>query len=109
MNRYTEAGVLYDMRAGDQVLVLSESTIAARAALTDTASLGLWADERLRRANGQESIQSPSGGSIRFRSIASDLRGHIADVIVIDADPNRHSYIIEELRHTVCPREVIRP
>jgi hypothetical protein len=111
VNRYTAAGVLDDMRDGKRVLVLSTSGNAARAALYDTASLGIQDGETVRRANGQESITRQAGGWVRFQSIKGSLRGLAADVAVIDADPSDYYSIEHELELVMASStraEVIR-
>ena len=113
MNRYTLAGILADMRAGKTVLFLAADMGAVRDLLADAAVEAL-PGERVARARGHESIHAVGDGSIRFRSIRSDLRGHVADVVVFDVDPYSHYELIDQIwrdfrGHAARPVEFIRP
>ena len=84
MNRYLIVGVLRDMRAGRRVLVVSGTRPEVRAALDDvTAHLRPEDAQRVRVANGAESIEARGGGAVRFVS-RTGLRGASADVVVVE-------------------------
>ena len=62
--------------------------MACRAAFERIAAL-MPDGARMRRANGNERIEHPSGGFLRFRRLGAwrhNLRGLTADVVVLD-DP----------------------
>ena len=102
MNRYGLDGVARDLAAGRSVVYVG-SGVACRAAFERIAAL-MPDGARMRRANGDERIQHPSGGSLRFRRLGAwryNLRGLVADVVILDdADADRDLGLVREL--TMC-------
>ena len=99
MNRYGLEGVARDMAAGRSVVYVG-SGVACRAAFERIAAL-MPDGARMRRANGDERIQHPSGGSLRFRRLGAwryNLRGLVADVVILDgAETDRDFDLVREL------------
>ena len=99
MNRYGWEGVARDLAAGRSVVYVG-SGVACRAAFERIAAL-MPDGARMRRANGDERIQHPSGGSLRFRRLGawrSNLRGLAADVVILDgAETDRDLGLVREL------------
>ena len=99
MNRYGLEGVARDMAAGRSVVYVG-SVVACRAAFERIAAL-MPDGARMRRANGDERIQHPSGGSLRFRRLGAwryNLRGLVADVVILDgAETDRDLGLVREL------------
>lgn len=113
MNRYIAEGVLADMLDGKTVLFLTVNTTAVRAAMDFVGQYAV-AGMKVRRANGHESIHVDGCGSVRFRSIRSDLWGTVADVVVFDVDPVDHYELVDQIWHdfrrqAARPVEFIRP
>lgn len=111
MNKYAATGLAIAAAAGKQVLIVSSSRNIAMQALDDFERLE--ADipgSRVSRVNGKERIEYISGGSIRFESHRSNLRGLSADIVFIDWDvetsfrASKDSGYLEfydELRHVI--------
>ena len=99
MNRYGWEGVARDLAAGRSVVYVG-SGVACRAAFERIAAL-MPDGARMRRANGDERIQHPSGGSLRFRRLGAwryNLRGLVADVVILDgAETDRDLGLVREL------------
>lgn len=99
MNRYGLEGVARDLAAGRSVVYVG-SGVACRAAFERIAAL-MPDGARMRRANGDERIQHPSGGSLRFRRLGAwryNLRGLVADVVILDgAETDRDLGLVREL------------
>lgn len=85
MNRYVLDGIEADLKQGKHIIAIGRwshgmeymhQQLCARLANTDAA---------IRRASGQQSIELPNGGSIRFYPTAKAVRGRTADVMIIDA------------------------
>ena len=88
MNRYGWEGVARDLAAGRSVVYVG-SGVACRAAFERIAAL-MPDGARIRRANGNERVEHPSGGFLRFRRLGAwrcNLRGLVADVVILD-DPD---------------------
>ncbi len=101
MNRYGWEGVARDLAAGRSVVYVG-SGVACRAAFERIAAL-MPDGARMRRANGDERIQHPSGGSLRFRRLGAwryNLRGLVADVVILDGDADFDLDLVREL--TMC-------
>ena len=102
MNRYGWEGVARDLAAGRSVVYVGRG-VACRAAFERIAELMPEA-ARVFRANGDERIEHPSGGSLRFRRLGAwrhNLRGLVADVIILDdAEADRDFDLVREL--TMC-------
>ena len=102
MNRYGLEGVARDLAAGRSVVYVG-SVVACRAAFERIAAL-MPDGARMSRANGDERIQHPSGGSLRFRRLSawrSNLPGIAADVVILDgAETDRDLGLVREL--TMC-------
>ena len=102
MNRYWWEGVARDLAAGRSVVYVGRG-VACRAAFESIAELMPEA-ARVFRANGDERIEHPSGGSLRFRRLGAwrhNLRGLSADVVVLDdADADLDFDLVREL--TMC-------
>lgn len=102
MNRYGWEGVARDLAAGRSVVYVG-SGVACRAALERIAAL-MPDGARIRRANGNERIEHPSGGFLRFRRLGAwryNLRGLVADVVILDgAETDRDLGLVREL--TMC-------
>lgn len=89
MNRYAAAGITNDAyEAGLRVAVLSDSGRGARDAF-DEIQLHAAGASRVRRSNGSECIDFPSGGVITFHRSVDHLRGVSADIIYLDGDAER--------------------
>lgn len=99
MNRYIAAGVVADMRAGKNVLVI----VPVRTAIHDYMHQVLDAMGDLREG---DFVKWTNGGirsgvgRIDFTSVRSNFRGYSPDVVVVDCDP----YTLDEewmydLRH----------
>lgn len=85
MNRYGWEGVARDLAAGRSVVYVGSGR-ACRAAFERIAAL-MPDGARIRHANGNERIEHPSGGFLRFRRLGAwrcNLRGLVADVVVLD-------------------------
>ena len=99
MNRYGLEGVARDLAAGRSVVYVG-SGVACRAAFERIAAL-MPDGARMRRANGDERIEHPSGGSLRFRRLGAwryNLRGLVADVVILDgAETDRDLGLVREL------------
>lgn len=102
MNRYGWEGVARDLAAGRSVVYVG-SGVACRAAFERIAAL-MPDGARMRRANGDERIEHPSGGFLRFRRLGAwryNLRGLVADVVILDgAETDRDLGLVREL--TMC-------
>lgn len=102
MNRYGWEGVARDLAAGRSVVYVGRG-VACRADFESIAELMPEA-ARVFRANGDERIEHPSGGSLRFRRLGAwrhNLRGLVADVIILDdAEADRDFDLVREL--TMC-------
>jgi hypothetical protein len=97
VNRYMIAGILADMRDGKEVLLLSESSVAARDAFENMAAC-IESGEVTVRTVGKERIHAYGKGAVRFRSIRSHLDNNVAaDVVVADVDARDHQEQIERL------------
>lgn len=89
MNRYAAAGITNDAyEAGLRIAVLSDSTRSARDAFNEIEHHAAGAS-RIRRANGAERIDYPSGGVITFHRSVDHLRGVTADIVYLDGDAER--------------------
>lgn len=88
MNRYVRTGLHIDLLDGKRVLYLGPTRGYAREVLRSLADELDPAEARVYRADGAERIQHRSGGSVRFSSIGSSLRGYSVDVVVVDGDPS---------------------
>jgi hypothetical protein len=85
VNKYVVAGLLAEAAAGKLVLVVSESTKMSRYTLELMSEAE--PDFKTYRAHGQERVETPAGGSIRFTSPRSTgHRGVEADVCFVDCD-----------------------
>lgn len=85
MNRYAAAGITNDAyEAGLRIAVLSDSARGVRDAFNQIAQDAVSA--RIRRANGAERIDYPSGGAITFHRSVDHIRGVSADIIYLDGD-----------------------
>ena len=104
MNRYGWEGVARDLAAGRSVVYVGRG-VACRAAFESVAELMPEA-ARVFRARGAERIEHPSGGSLRFRRVGawrSNLRGLVADVIILDeAEADRDFDLVRELAMCVA-------
>ncbi|WP_193596086.1 hypothetical protein [Microbacterium sp. YJN-G] len=92
MNRYAAAGISIDASAGKRIIVVTPIMGMIRSAMDEIIrSLdGVDPDSfRVRRANGAERIDFPSGGSIRFHSARSSMRGMSANVVYLDDNADR--------------------
>ena len=102
MNRYGWEGVARDLAAGRSVVYVGSGR-ACRATFVYVAAL-VPDGARIRRANGNERIDHPSGGSLRFRRLGAwryNLRGLVADVVILDdAEAGRDFDLVREL--TMC-------
>lgn len=99
MNRYGWEGVARDLAAGRSVVYVG-SGVACRAAFERIAAL-MPDGARMRRANGNERIEHPSGGFLRLGAWRCNLRGLVADVVILDdADADRDLDLVREL--TMC-------
>lgn len=104
MNRYGWEGVARDLAAGRSVVYVGSGR-ACRETFAYVAAL-MPDGARIRRANGNERIEHPSGGSLRFRRLGAwryNLRGLTADVVILD-DPeaDRDLNLVHELRMCVA-------
>lgn len=104
MNRYGSEGVARDLAAGRSVVYVG-SGVACRAAFESIAAR-MPDGARMRRANGDERIEHPSGGSLRFRRLGAwwyNLRGLTADVVVLDGPEADHDCdLVRELMACVA-------
>ena len=106
MNRYIAQGLAADLVGGKRILFVGELQADAREALKQTDVLLIKADGRHRtvRANGEERIEHPSGGLIRFISGRSQsaARGFSFDIVVLpshsDSEPYRPTLPSEWIR-----------
>lgn len=94
MNRYVVAGLLAEVREGKSVVVVSDSQVAVREALLDFAAHLDGLHETAYCANGQECVTNEAtGGKVLFMSKRSHrIRGHMADVIFVDAEVTRDQF-----------------
>ena len=99
-------GLLADMRQGKRVLYLGPNRDQARDVL-DQMVPHLRPDEKMRRANGYERVESLSThGYVRLHSVGASVRGMTVDVVVVDADPTLRQS--EELDPLLVCAELIR-
>lgn len=92
MNRYTASGITNDAyEAGLRIAVLSDSARGARDAFDEIQHHSAGAS-RIRRANGAERIDYPSGGTITFHRSVDHLRGVSADIVYLDGDAEHQVY-----------------
>lgn len=89
MNRYAATGITNDAyEAGLRIVVLSDSARGARDAFDEIQHHAAGAS-RIRKANGTERIDYPSGGTITFHRSVDHLRGVSADIVYLDGDAER--------------------
>lgn len=89
MNRYAAEGISNDAYdAGLRIAVLSDSARGARDAFDEIEAHAAGAS-RIRRTNGAERIDYPSGGVITFHRSIDHLRGVSADIVYLDGDAER--------------------
>ena len=88
MNRYVMTGLLADAREGKDVILVSATWNAARAAFDQATDAVLGEAVEVRRTHGRELVRyRDSGGSLRFVSAGgSSVRGFSADVVFVDCD-----------------------
>ena len=106
MNKYAALGLLLEAAEGKTVAVISRNQNLAGIALHDF-EVPLAHGWRARRTNGDQRIDAPSGGSIRFRSAGQSHRGMTFDVVYVDSDAADLLYddrVSEELRMTLSSR-----
>lgn len=96
MNKYAALGLLLEAAEGKTVAVISRTQQVAGMAL-DQFEVPLGDGWRVRRTNGDQRIDSPSSGSIRFRSAGQSHRGWTVDVVYIDTDAAH--LVIGEILH----------
>ena len=104
MNRYGWDGVARDLAAGRSVVYVGPGVVCREAFEQVAARMPDGA--RMRRAKGDERIEHPSGGSLRFLRVGAwryNLRGLTADVVVLD-DPeaDRDLDLVHELMTCVA-------
>lgn len=92
MNKYAALGLAGEANDGKLIIVISETVHHAQQAMRDFEGL-LVEPAHVRRANGDEHVRYPSGGTIHFKSRRQGVRGYSADIVFIDwdvevADPN---------------------
>lgn len=94
MNRYVIAGLLAEIRKGKSVVVVSDSQVATREALLDFAANLDGLHETAYRTNGQEHIvnEVTSGRAWFISKRSHGIRGHVADVIFVDAELTRDEF-----------------
>ena len=84
--------VLVDLDAGRRTLVVCPGTIAELRATFDQVLAAAQASDRFgdalrwRISAGNESIELPAGGWVKFRSRRQSVRGMTADVVLIPRD-----------------------
>ncbi len=103
MNKYAALGLLLEAAQGKTVAVISSNQHLAGMALHEF-ELPRADGWRVRRTNGDQRIDCPSGGSIRFRSAAQSLRGMTFDAVYVDSDAVDLLYderVSDELRLTL--------
>lgn len=111
MNKYTAIGLLAAAAEGKRIIVLSPTPFSTSNASTDVhqvAPLLEW-----RRANGDDSVKLPSGGSIRFITQQQlFMRRYTADVVLVEDDRSlRDERLVDELRraiHSSPDGEIVR-
>lgn len=92
MNKFAALGLLLEAAKGRKVAVISRTHEQARHAMRDF-EVPLADGWRVRRANGDERIDTPAGGTLRFLSMHESLRGTTHDVIFLDVDVDREMTI----------------
>lgn len=103
MNKYAALGLTIEAAAGKTVAVISRNNHLAGMALHEF-EVPLADGWRVRRTNGDQRIDAPSGGSIRFRSAGQSHRGMTLDVVYVDSDAADLLYddrVSDELRLTL--------
>lgn len=89
MNRYAASGITNDAyEAGLRIAVLSDSARGARDAFDEIEHHAAGASS-IRRSNGAERIDYPSGGTITFHRGVDHLRGVSADIVYLDGEAER--------------------
>lgn len=86
MNRFTAAGLFVEAAKGKRILVLTESRWEIDAALrcfAEHPDISAWPGFRVCRRNGEERIDLGGRGRIVFHSVASNLRGLSADIVLV--------------------------
>lgn len=94
MNKYAVLGMLIDVYDGKRLVVVERDYQAVQAAVRVFAevvqAMDLAGVLTVRRANGAESVQHPSGGRVVFATPRSNrMRGLSADVVFIDNEADR--------------------
>lgn len=90
MNKYSALGLTEAAAAGRRILIVTDGQRAARACL-DTLMMGeTHVPSLIRRGNGLEGVEYPSGGCIAIRSWRSQgHRGISADTVYLDTGVER--------------------
>ncbi|TFD41740.1 hypothetical protein E3T37_03555 [Cryobacterium sp. TMT2-10] len=98
MNKYTAIGLLAAAADGARIIVVSPHGRAVTDAVDEVHQL--VPDLQWRRANGDARVKLPSGGSVRFLT-RPQLRGHSADVVLVEDDRDMGSDFVRELHQVV--------
>lgn len=83
MNRYVAAGAALDALGGKRVLIYC-SRRDLPAALGAVASVAPEVVSRVSHAAGRQSVEFSTGGRVVFARSEMGMRGHTADVVLID-------------------------
>ena len=92
MNKYAARGILVDAMGGTRFLIVERDHHAVHAAVRIFAeeATALTLPVRVRRANGDERVDMPGRGTIRFTTPRSNRhRGLLVDVVFVDNDAHR--------------------
>lgn len=102
MNGWTTQGILAEAESGEQVLVVSRTHASSRELLDQTMGFaGADSNAIARRAHGDQAIEFPSGGRIRFQGERATVRGLSAStVVLVNVTPSADT--LAEMRAS-CP------
>jgi hypothetical protein len=108
VNKYTAIGLLTEANVGRRIIIASTHQRAAR----DAAEVvhQVVPDLDWRRTNSHAELRLPSGGAILFLT-RRQMRGHSADIVVVEDDHDLGHEYLHELRaviHTSGHGEIVR-
>jgi hypothetical protein len=99
MNKFTALGLLATAAEGKRIIVVSPHGSAVRDAVIEVHKLAPQLNWR--RATGDSRVTLPSGGTIRFLT-RSQLRGHGADVVLLEDDRDRSDELLHDLHAVIA-------
>lgn len=91
MNRFEAIGLDAEAIAGKKIIVVTRAVEENSVVLNHLLAAAEATEHRRRvsRANGLQSIDYDSGGTVRVRSYRQGTRGMMADIVFLDDDVDR--------------------